>query len=188
MRGKRGRGGRATRESMNVHVMHTRGTHHVQVKRDGKPCWQNKIRGLFCSHMCKYAIDRIRAGGTVDLKVIGRSCLARHRESTETLTGDTVLPLHEPDDSLHAADATVKHAGSRRKIPECIDELLPSLKKLLKRVGKDGIANLHSLVKLRLLGGTPGKEAYTIVDNFLNTTVMEFPGQTLSAKPRNKYR
>ena len=98
--------------------------------------------------------------------MVFRVLLPRHRASTEILTTGTVLSLHEPDDSLHAADTTVTHAGSRWKIPECIDELLPCLKKLLKRVVKDGIAKLHSLVKLRLMGGTLGKEAYIIVDNF----------------------
>ena len=90
--------------------------------------------------------------------MVFRVLLPRHRASTEILATGTVLSLHEPDDSLHAADTTVTHAGSRWKIPECIDELLPSLKKLLKRVVKDGIAKLHSLVKLIKVDGRNSRQ------------------------------
>ena len=51
------------------------------VVADQKPCWEHRIRGLFCSHMCAYAVGIIRAGGFFDPKVVGNSCLARHRTS-----------------------------------------------------------------------------------------------------------
>lgn len=47
---------------------------------DGRPCWENRIRGLFCSHMIAYAIQTIRNGGSIDLRAIGKSSLTRHRK------------------------------------------------------------------------------------------------------------
>ena len=51
------------------------------IARSGRPCWENKIRGLFCSHMCAYAEKLVTAGGEFDVRTIGKSSLARHRAS-----------------------------------------------------------------------------------------------------------
>lgn len=49
------------------------------VKEDNKPCWENKIKGIVCSHIAAYVVQTITAGGQVDLKMIGNSFLPRHR-------------------------------------------------------------------------------------------------------------
>ena len=61
----------------------------------GKPCWANRIRGLFCSHMCSYAQKIIAGGGKFDITIVGQSAIARHRANLK-LTPSSMPVLEQP--------------------------------------------------------------------------------------------
>ena len=81
-----------------VHIIEERnGVWKCLVKADNKPCWENCLKGLLCSHIIAKIIKTINAGGVVNLQMVGKSCLARHRLAQSEVRVAPPTRLQEPE-------------------------------------------------------------------------------------------
>ena len=90
-------------------IKETNGKWQCIVKHDDKPCWQNRIKGIICSHIAQYLVQTITAGGQVDLRLIGNSCLPRYRITRAEVVRTPPGTLNTPDyDGLTLAKLSAK--------------------------------------------------------------------------------
>ena len=168
----------------NVKYVHkivpVNGTWTCVVARTGKPCWENKIRGLFCSHMCAYAQKLIAAGGNFDHRLIGRSSIPRHRAVKAT----------QP-----ACELPTQFAEPRLTTPaplsDCevdLSDAVKLLKQCAARAGTDGIQALKQLMQLRLLGGQAGDDCHKLADAFMVARVTRMPAAPREHVTQNNVR
>ena len=147
---------------------------HAIVKKNGSwtcivaatnsPCWQFKIRGIFCSHMCAYAVQTIDNGGAVDLSMVGKSSIPRCR-SAELHAPALGCELVEP-----IADSEIIAKQKRATVDPTMYELIKSLRTYAPRGGKKGLQVLLEIIQRRLMGDAPGPGVHALVDEFMSTT------------------
>ena len=153
-----------------------------RVKVSNKPCWQHAIRGIFCPHMCAYAIRKIAAGGVFDLKAVGLSSLARHRAEQSISIAPTTEVVAPRDFSDLQAHTKTKKGGS-----EWLKTILPYLSKFYLRAGDEGLQSLTKLLQFRLLGGGPGDRAHELVDDVFRQRRKQDTLEVDTQPPRNAY-
>lgn len=167
-------------------IVSATGRWRCEVASTKKPCWQHKIRGLFCSHMCAFAIAKIRGGGEVDLKAVGLSSLERHMSSSAQVEETDMIPMLTPLQRYTPPTVDVK------KVTEhpAMKTMLATLTKYFVRVGKEGLVKLDHLLQYRLLGGSAGDTAHELVDSLMKVEgVVTEDDQSISVikRPRNAY-
>ena len=129
-----------------------------RVKEDNTPCWENRIRGLMCSHMCSYAQKLIAGGGVFDVRLVGMCSIKRHRAPTHL--PQAPVNLAEPRHFKPVRERSiVDFSGASKLLEECA-----------ARCGDEGIRALHQLMQLRLLGGQPGGRTHEIADAFMKSS------------------
>lgn len=151
------------------------------VVQDNRPCWQFKIRGLFCSHMCAYAVQTINNGGSVDLDVVGKSSILRCRNAQLHGPIKKVAELAEP-----LPDTSVFSEVPSHNENPTIYEIIRSVKSYASRGGKKGLKLLLEIIQRRLLGGSPGPACHALVDEFMTTTTNPLPTKKKKKKTDKK--
>lgn len=166
-------------------IVNATGKWRCEVASNNKPCWQHRIRGLFCSHMCAFAIAKIRGGGEVNLKAVGLSSLDRHTGSSVQVEEDIVPRLVRTGPYVPLSVDVKKSSQD-----PAMKQLIHTLSKYFVRVGQEGIEKLNNLVEYRLTGGCAGPIATELVNAFMavkTVAPIEDRGTHVDKQRRNAY-
>ena len=142
------------------------------VQADGKACWQNKVRGILCSHIAAYAVKTINAGGKVDFRCIANTCLPRHRATQVEVVGRRPPTLYEPNyDRLYTLPQLSQEENNT------IYSLMDTARTCARRAGPSILDMLGEFLQLRLLGVGPGsKKVYELADKIMTCVRAEDHG------------
>ena len=145
-----------------VHVIEERnGAYRCVVKADSKLCWENCIRGLPCSHIICYIVKTVLAGGEVDFRFVGNTCLPRYRLSQSEVEQVSLPAMTEPDfDNFTLPKLTPSENVS-------IFGIMDLVRECVRRGGSEILEIMRDLMQHRLLGCGPGRQAHRLVDEFM---------------------
>lgn len=137
--------------------------------------------------MCAFAIAKIRGGGEVNLQAVGLSSLGRH--SAMSVQVDDEVTVSKP---LAPVRTYVPPRMDMKNIIQnpVMKQLVTNLTKYFLRGGEEGLVSLNHLVEYRLTGGTAGKVAHTLVDDFMavqRPLQLAVKRQLPTKRPRNAY-